>query len=364
MPEPCTVYSTRTAPFTIEEISEWATGASVSETAGPDGSDAVTVQWPDCTLTISKMPPEELADHLDGFRDYVWDCAQEMTQAMYAIIQRTYFFHHCFGMVSEPSVTHAADSFLRTMAAAGCGVMFRENSVFDPNFDHLISPGRISEGRCPHYWQDALDRRERTVALLCSRDLQTPDTLPPVPGAPEVLLRNPKEVGRRALALYAVAYRAVPRGIGRRAAWSLLAGNESALTPAERVFLRSLFPGKNNKVQFGWRFEALWVLLWALGLVGDLGFPSTVTEVSTIDSLINDAGQEGLLNASSLRSTSDILDHLDLVYRCHWVARNVRVQGKQATDSLDPGVVFERHHALNWLTCHEHADWDDVSTDT
>lgn len=364
MSEPCTVYSTRIAPFTVEEIDRWAIGASVRETAGSDGSDAVIVRWPDCTLTINRLPPEELDDHLDGFRDYVWECAQEMTQAVYAVMQRTYFIRHCLGTVSEPSVTDAAESFLRNMAAAGCGMMLRKDSIFDPSFDHLINPGEVFEEQRPRYWQDALDRSQRTTALLRSRGLRAPDTLPPVPGAPEVLLRTPEQVGGRALALYAVAYRAVPRGIGRRAAWSLLAGNESILSPGETAFLRSLFPGKNDKVQFAWRFEALWVLLWALGMVGDLGFPNAVTEVSTIDSVINEVGPQALLNASTLRSTNDILDHLDLVYRCHWIARNARVQGESTPDSPDPGVVHERHYALNWLTCHENAEWDDVATDT
>ena len=31
---------------------------------------------------------------------------------------------------------------------------------------------------------------------------------------------------------------------------------------------------------------------------------------------------------------------------------------------LDPGVVMERHHALNWLTGFHGADWDDVDTPT
>jgi hypothetical protein len=31
---------------------------------------------------------------------------------------------------------------------------------------------------------------------------------------------------------------------------------------------------------------------------------------------------------------------------------------------LDPGVIQERHHALNWLVRFEDAEWDDVDTPT
>jgi hypothetical protein len=34
------------------------------------------------------------------------------------------------------------------------------------------------------------------------------------------------------------------------------------------------------------------------------------------------------------------------------------------TQSAAAGVVAERHHALNWLTCLGDADWDDVDTPT
>ena len=40
------------------------------------------------------------------------------------------------------------------------------------------------------------------------------------------------------------------------------------------------------------------------------------------------------------------------------------MNGKSAPSGLDPGVVQERHQALNWLIGYMDQHWDDVSTDT
>ncbi len=41
-----------------------------------------------------------------------------------------------------------------------------------------------------------------------------------------------------------------------------------------------------------------------------------------------------------------------------------RVRKTEAPAGLEGGVVFERHHALNWLTRFGDAEWDDVETPT
>ena len=106
------------------------------------------------------------------------------------------------------------------------------------------------------------------------------------------------------------------------------------------------------------------MLLWALGLVDEIAFPTSPVDVSAIDQIVRRPGPAALMRCTSLRPTGEILDHLDLMYRCHWITTEAVAQGTSAPPELAPGVVMERHHALNWLTCHEHAAWDDVRTDT
>jgi len=42
---------------------------------------------------------------------------------------------------------------------------------------------------------------------------------------------------------------------------------------------------------------------------------------------------------------------------------DARINGRQITE-IHPGVVYERHYALNWLINYMNQDWDDVSCDT
>ena len=43
---------------------------------------------------------------------------------------------------------------------------------------------------------------------------------------------------------------------------------------------------------------------------------------------------------------------------------DARISGRQPPAGLDPGVVYERHYALNWLIRYSDQEWDDISTDT
>jgi hypothetical protein len=60
----------------------------------------------------------------------------------------------------------------------------------------------------------------------------------------------------------------------------------------------------------------------------------------------------------------EILDQADLILRLDWACVNARVKKEPAPGNLDKGVVFERHHSLNWLINYMNQDWDNVSTDT
>jgi hypothetical protein len=58
------------------------------------------------------------------------------------------------------------------------------------------------------------------------------------------------------------------------------------------------------------------------------------------------ANEPEFVAGAGLRPAGAILDALDLQFRCHWVTRQARLDGKRAT-GLEGGVVQERHYALN-----------------
>ena len=138
-----------------------------------------------------------------------------------------------------------------------------------------------------------------------------------------------------------------------------------ALSPVESEFLASEQPERQDIVNHGWRYEALFVLEWALGLFDELRFPDALCDVPAVARALFDQDQEALLKRASLRPTSEILDALDLHLRLHWLAREaIHNQNREPPAGLDAGVLQERRHALNWLVRFEDADWDDVDTPT
>ena len=69
-------------------------------------------------------------------------------------------------------------------------------------------------------------------------------------------------------------------------------------------------------------------------------------------------------NLISMLAGQAALDALDLHYRAHWAVRQAQMEQADPPGGLIPGVVLERHYALNWLVRFEDAPWDEVDTPT
>lgn len=62
----------------------------------------------------------------------------------------------------------------------------------------------------------------------------------------------------------------------------------SAFTPEEQAFIDSDAPADIDRIQFTWRYECYWVLLWALGLVETLGRPSSMCDPAIAMRILRD----------------------------------------------------------------------------
>jgi len=80
--------------------------------------------------------------------------------------------------------------------------------------------------------------------------------------------------------------------------------------------------------------------------------------------VIVNLGRDRFVAQAALRPAGELLDAADLIYRYHWATREAELRGREPPAGLDPGVVMERHYALNWLIGYLGLDWDEVSTDT
>ena len=90
---------------------------------------------------------------------------------------------------------------------------------------------------------------------------------------------------------------------------------ESVLSPNEVKFINDESPSEYDTTQFIWRYEAAWVLLWALGYVEELSYPSTICDVNAAIAFVDQRSTEQFISDAKLRPISEILDETDLIYR-------------------------------------------------
>jgi hypothetical protein len=216
-------------------------------------------------------------------------------------------------------------------------------------------------------------RKVATEAALAARDIRPPRSLPPVIAEVEVDLRDPRDVVARVIALFLCAVRAESLASGRPIPVSDLEKKlplaMAATSPKERAFLAAAAPNERDVVNHVWRYESVVPLAWSLGVLDELPFPSAVCDVAVLAKTLfgldaQSLVAQSLVASARLRGTSEILDALDLTFRLHWATTNARVRKTASPAGVEPGVVAERHHALNWLTRFEDAEWDDVTTPT
>ncbi|MGL3109418.1 DUF4272 domain-containing protein [Bradyrhizobium sp. BR 1432] len=211
---------------------------------------------------------------------------------------------------------------------------------------------------------EAIDRKLRSERILRAEGVPLLAALPVIETTAEALKRPKEEVALRTLCLLFVA--AKGEGLGEELVERLLQSYELRphLTPKELGFALDKSPSQHDRIQFTWRHEAAWTLLWALGFVPQLGKPAQICDVNFAAGTMAERTTSQFIEDFELRPIADILDQADLIYRYHWAVRNARMKGPQVPAALDPGVTEERHYALNWLIGCNGQAWDHVTTDT
>lgn len=238
----------------------------------------------------------------------------------------------------------------------------------------------------PETWEYASERQKRRAARSFV-ELQE-RSVPVYPGPlfvdddEEVEPQSPEDVARRVLVLWAVVLRA--NGVPQAEALEPIEkfGLWKSVNPAEQAFLNDPSPSPEDCQRRMWRLESLWVLMWALGHLEQLDWPSDMCDVPKLAQLIKPLAAEPAFIASArLRPVSEILDAQDLIMRIHWAIRDAYLNGDgmipenldwseesesvHVTMSAVVGVVQERHHTLNWLVNFlEPENWDEVDTPT
>lgn len=311
-----------------------------------------------------RSDPEMLAD-LGAFMDYLFPEGSEMNARLYGLMRHVQRARHQVSVEMEESDFGEFGVWL----SKAQGVAFLpDGSVRDHSGRHLFHPHEpADESANLPVSALALERKGRSETKLIGEQIDIPPHLPVVISEEEVELRTPREVAERALALVLVALRGESLGAGKPIPVADMRERQplgfAALTPAEHEFLEDPDPPASQTVAMSWRYEAVLVLLWSLSMM-ELPPPTEICDVpSAVDRLL-EANEKDLMEAARLRDPRDILDALDLHYRAHWAVRQAELGQSEPPAGLIPGVVLERHYALNWLTCFEDAPWDEVDTPT
>lgn len=212
-----------------------------------------------------------------------------------------------------------------------------------------------------------LARKSRSEQLIASWQIKSNKNLPVIDAEELVTIRRPEEIAQR-VAVLAVVNLVAFSHIPPEEAMGYLQQNNlwDYVSPAEKDFLDD--PTDEKKSRESWKCECIYTLLWALNKTEILPSPAQLCDLGNISPeqypVGKDKSPENFIRSATLvRSKTEILDAGDLYYRLDWACVDARISGKQITEA-HPGVVYERHYALNWLMNYRNQEWDDVSCDT
>lgn len=196
----------------------------------------------------------------------------------------------------------------------------------------------------------------------------------------EVTPRSSQDTARRALVLWAIALRA--DGMPQEEALDMLDQRNlwPHVSPSEARYVRNPRPDSGETASLVWRLEAVWVLAWALGRIGELGWPASMCDVPGLVDVMKPVEEDlNFIETARLRPTADLLGAQDLTMRLHWTIRDAWLNHRLIRSDLDwtagppdvpptqsaaVGVIEQRHKTLNWLLRFGNADWDNVDTPT
>lgn len=221
---------------------------------------------------------------------------------------------------------------------------------------------------------NSVERKLKSIEILKSNQVPYMEGLPRIEDVNEIEVRSAEEIAKRAIACLIAIQVACDINNGENIEESReffkgfleKYGVSNELTEAEKKIIFG--PSEEQDViNMAWKYEAYWTLIWALGILDELNYPSQICDCDFAINVVADCNDfDEFMKKVNLRSIDEILNEADLIYRYNWACVDARIHGKNAPAKLDSGVVFERHWGLNWLIGKgtDNDDWDCVSTDT
>ncbi|MFK7935204.1 MAG: DUF4272 domain-containing protein [Saprospiraceae bacterium] len=329
----------------------------------------------------------DLTQNLAGMVNFIQSLPAENEAIRAKLLYKVMATNSEWGVVAEPNITTEFEQLLKAMAQqlnaflfVNPGTPFTRSSTqhfLDKHFQLILD----MQGSCevadldvkvdakyhdiPAAKQSAeqLERKAASEAHLHENGVKVNKNLPVSPTAADVKLRSQPEVTERVYALMIIAVKG--EGIPQSHLEKAIAEKQiTSFSPQEQYLYQKAQFNEQEKANATWRYESLATLLWALGQLDSIPYPSAICDVKTVVGMLMQPSREVFTASAKLRSTAEILDELDKVYRMHWACVDARLKGEMSTGQLNASVIYERHYALNWLTNYREQEWDSVSTDT
>ncbi len=189
--------------------------------------------------------------------------------------------------------------------------------------------------------------------------------LPYVEAEKHIEIRSKEEIVNRIIPLTLAAAKALGAPADYLAETIKEFQAEALFTNEEQQFMNAAtIQQEQDKINFSWKLECIWVMLWAIDLIPELGMADQTCDVDLLLDIVLKSSRRELLDQATVKPKHLILDELDFIYRAHWAVRDAQLNGTEVPAALDEGVVYERHYALNWLIHYMNQTWDEISTDT
>ena len=332
-----------------------------------------------------------LTTNLRGLYGYVSSLPATNEKVRELFLQKILSLNAEFSIIQEQGETKEIKTLIQSLAEDFDAILFvQPNTIIsksagqhflDKNLDLIIDGAGNCEidnldvkinsiyldGEQHEVTREQSERKEKNERILSQRGIKINKHLPCIEDENTTKIRSSIEIAQRVTVLAVtnmVAFNAIP---GEEAIDYLKTNKLWYLvTPDEKAFLAD--PSDEKKTIETWKSEAIWVLMWALNKIEDLGFPDHLCNLNDIPynhyPVGKDKDPHNFINfAGEPRTKSEIIDANDLYYRFHWACVDARINNK-SIEELNPDVVYERHYALNWLINYMDQEWDDISCDT
>ncbi|WP_445404423.1 DUF4272 domain-containing protein [Acinetobacter vivianii] len=214
-------------------------------------------------------------------------------------------------------------------------------------------------------------RKQESILKLKTKAIPYIDWLPHIESSDDVIQRSAEHIAKRAIACLLMIQVAcdLDRDQFDQETEDFIVDLLNKFEVADELTVKEKNILNRNAAQQDivnmiWKYEAYWVLLWALGIVDELKYPDEIADCDfAIEVVSRCRSLQEFMQQVKLRDIEEILDEADLIYRYDWACVDARLKQQNAPANLNASIVLERHGTLNWLIQGD-ADWDnpDVST--